>query len=720
MVRFSIKKFIYFSIIVLTLFPLINLNSRVSFINTGDNRTSEKIRVSNGYLDVDLSIIPEIDYASLNDLWYNPKIEMLIITPNITGFIDAVKPLMDWKNEKGVKTIILSNFSLYEGRDDAEKIRNMIKWYYENENIQWVLLAGDAQIDLIPIREVYNPDVIVVPENSECCGFNNYYKPTDFYYADLTGTWDSDGNDIWGESSIYNDYGMDEISWTPDIYVGRFPASDAIELGEMVNKTLKYEKNPNIGNWMNKMLLAGAISSFYGYPDTTDEDEARLTEYIWSNYVLDEMTFTHLHKTTGSFTPISPNPPNSEAVLDNNNFDTNFDSGYSTVMFAGHGDTTRMVSIGISGSVYDTTDASTSGNINMPSLFYGDSCYSASYDNDNNIGELLIKRPNAGAIGFIGALRASWYYQNDEELKYLNRANAKLFWKEFFEEKKYQQGRALYDSKVAYMNSDIFTSFHTMRYEPERKNVLTYNLLGDPEVDIYTDKPLNVTNPFTEAIYEGQLVSITILNNQSKVVPYARVHFDTNNGKYHTVYADKNGIAKFRLPAQANETYYVTITGHNLIPSYFNFTTLPDNSTPQLLGFEYIPENPSTSKIITFNIEAHDNHSGMESAYIFLSKNNFTDYTYFGLSNSFEENSQTFSINADRLIPGEYSYLIVVRDYANNTNIYFDSTFEFIILTPMIDYVLLVSIVVIISIVGISVFIIYRGNQKLSRILKNV
>ncbi|MFX0104779.1 MAG: C25 family cysteine peptidase, partial [Candidatus Hodarchaeota archaeon] len=155
--RPSSIKFIYFSIIVLTLFPLINFSLNYNFINTVENRTSGNFRVSNGQLGVNPSIIPEIDYASLNDLWYNPKIEMLIITPNITSFIDAVKPLMDWKNEKGVKTVILSNFSLYEGRDDAEKIRNMIKLYYENENIQWVLLAGDAQSNLIPIREVYNP-----------------------------------------------------------------------------------------------------------------------------------------------------------------------------------------------------------------------------------------------------------------------------------------------------------------------------------------------------------------------------------------------------------------------------------------------------------------------------------------------------------------------------------------------------------------------------------
>jgi len=32
--------------------------------------------------------------------------------------------------------------------------------------------------------------------------------------------------------------------------------------------------------------------------------------------------------------------------------------------------------------------------------------------------------------------------------------DAKLFWEEFFLNKKFQQGRALFDSKVAYINSD--------------------------------------------------------------------------------------------------------------------------------------------------------------------------------------------------------------------------------------------------------------------------
>jgi len=66
----------------------------------------------------------------------------------------------------------------------------MIKDYYEKENIQWVLLAGDAEDSLIPIREVYNPDVVVVGGGeSEYSNWDDYYKPTDYYYADLTDSW---------------------------------------------------------------------------------------------------------------------------------------------------------------------------------------------------------------------------------------------------------------------------------------------------------------------------------------------------------------------------------------------------------------------------------------------------------------------------------------------------------------------------------------------------
>jgi len=714
MVRLLIKKFIYLTIIILAFTPFVSLSLHSNSINSGERISLESIKTANGDLNVDLSILPDIEYTPLNNLWYDSKIEMLIITPNRTDFIDAVKPLMEWKNEKGVKTIILSNFSLYEGVDDAEKIRNMIRSYYETENIRWVLLAGDAQNNLIPIRYVYNPDAIRFGEGTNEIVGDDEYKPTDFYYADLNGTWDSDGDGKWGESPYDNAYGLDEIAWDPEVYVGRFPANTANELAIMVNKTLKYESEPEVGDWMNRMLLAGGISDTIYKEPPDGEDESFLTTYIWQNYVASEMNFTHLWRST-YYTPPEPKEP-----LTSTSFKREINKGYSTVIFAGHGDPYQYADA--SGGIYTNTNANNILNTNNLSLVYADACSTSSYDiNDNSIGEYLIKKNNAGAIGYIGGLRVTWYYKDDYNLEMLNRGNAKLFWKEFFLNNKFQQGKALYDSKVAYMNSDYYVyGFGSTFFDFERKQLLTYCLLGDPEVDIYTNKPKLALNPFTETIYEGQLVSITIRDVNNRIVPYARVHLRGSDGKYHTAYANENGLVNFRIPAEENEIYNVTITGHNLKTSNFNFTALPDSTSPRLFGIECNPKNPKTSDMTTFNINVHDNKSGIESAFIFLSKNNFIDYTYYGLANSIEENKDLIPIKTERLTPGKYSYCIVLRDYANNTEIFYNSGFIFSIPQHIINYIAPFSLVLIIAIVGVSVVTLYTGLKKYSRIFKEI
>jgi hypothetical protein len=674
------------------------------------NQRNDKVDlVYSGYSDVELSFIPEIDYTSLNDNWYNPKVNMLIISPNETDFIDALKPLKDWKNDKGVKTIILSNFTLYEGVDTQEKIRNMIKSYYEKEDIQWVLLAGDAQSNKIPIRNVFNPDVLRWGEGAHELVGNEYYKPTDYYYADLTGSWDNDEDGDYGEAPQDNTFGLDEISWEPEVYVGRLPASDASELELMVNKTVRYEKNPLRGEWMGRMLLAGGISSMI-----PPEDEARLTQYIWEHYLFPDTNFTHLYRTTSSFTPTEAPAPNDEDTLTRTNLRSRVNIGYSTMLFAGHGTDAHFSDVV---STYFTSgDAAISANDYMPSLVYVDACSTSTYDiNDNSIGETLIKRTLGGAIGYIGGLRTTWYYQYDANLEKLNRGNAKLFWKEFFQQKKYQQGRALYDSKVSYIKSDYYRG-GVLHPDAERKNLLTYCLLGDPEVDVYTAVPKLASDPFTKDIYEAQLVSITITNEDNVTIPYARIHFTTIDGKYHTVYADQNGLAKFRLPAQANETYNVTITGHNLIPSFFNFTTLTDDITPSLHSVECLPQNPSTSNSIYFNINIDEDRSGVERVLLLVSQNDFDNYSHYSLINDFDDNENEIVLNVNKMNPGIYSFFIVARDYANNTNVFYGDGFSFTIPKPIMEYVFLVSLFSIIGVVSVSVLLVFKNLQTYSRI----
>ncbi|MHA1343549.1 MAG: C25 family cysteine peptidase, partial [Promethearchaeota archaeon] len=362
MVKLSTNKFFWIFISSIILFPFVNIILSYNDGVINENCNQIYLNEENNIPDLDEinSKIPKINYERIYEKWYDPKIEMLIITPDNQNFTEAVKPLADWKNEKGVKTLILSNFSKYSGTDNPEKIRNMIKTYYDKENIRWVLLAGDAEDALIPIRKVYNPDVIVVGGESEYSTWSDYYKPTDFYYADLSGTWDNDDDGKWGESSVYNANNKDEISWTPDVYVGRFPADDSNQLELMVNKTLKYEKNPFKGGWMNRMLLAGGISSY-----SPPEDEARLTEYIWKHYTIQEMRFTHLHRTTSSFTPDAPTSGNNQSSLDEPNFNNYFNQGYSTVIFAGHGIPTKYTDA--SGDVYSSTEAGLCSNDYMPS-----------------------------------------------------------------------------------------------------------------------------------------------------------------------------------------------------------------------------------------------------------------------------------------------------------------------------------------------------------------
>ena len=690
------KRNIRVGIIFLLISPIITIYS-INLQNhiNAPNIVDPKIALTEEALNLDSSLIPSFDNSSLTSLWENPNVEMLIISPNNPSFINILTPLANWKNSIGVKTIILSNYSLYQGKDDAERIRNMIKDYYEKYHIRWVLLAGDT--DVIPIRYVYNPDVILY--NSSEYSWDASYKPTDFYYASLEGTWDQDGDGIYGESAVYNANGKDEIDWTPEVYVGRFPASNALELQIMVNKTLQYESNPVNGTWMNRMLLAGGISSYF-----PAEDEGRLTQFIWQNYTLGNMLFTHLVRNTASFYPIDPPFPNNLSVLDHSSFTNEVNAGYSTIIIAGHAD--PIIINDASGTTFFTnTDALNTVNYNMPSLFYADACTTASYDmGDTSIGERMIKQQNAGAIGYIGGLRVTWYLDNDTNLEKLNRANAKLFWQQFFEENKYQQGKALYDSKVAYLNSDYFKSGETsINMEYQRKNLLSYNLLGDPEVDIYTNYLINASNSFINDVYEGQLVNLTMYDSKDQVVPYARLNLVTSDGKYHTAYANEQGNVVFRVPSIPFENYNITITGHNLKPTHFNLTTHKDEISPEMMNLEPIPINLTVFDDIRFKIEAMDNQSGIESVFILLSNDEFKTYKIYKDSNSVLENASNFTININKLDPGNYRYAILLRDYSNKTKLYFESAYHFNIEVPISMVILIIIAIAIVGFVGLTI-----------------
>jgi len=171
--------------------------------------------------------------------------------------------LADWKNSRGVTTTIVTTediYSTYTGADNQTKIRNFIRYAYLNWNTEYALLGGDADgadvggesgDNIVPVRELWS--------------FYEKEIPSDLYYACLDGSYDSDGNGIYGEPN--DGPGGEEVDLMAEVYVGRAPVDSPSELSNFVNKTISYEStlmnDPYLKNtWMVGELLWEDVPCF--------------------------------------------------------------------------------------------------------------------------------------------------------------------------------------------------------------------------------------------------------------------------------------------------------------------------------------------------------------------------------------------------------------------------------------------------------------------------
>ncbi len=155
-------------------------------------------------------------------------VDCVIITGS--SYTTYVEPLADWMIKKGYRTEVHTVTSItgsYNGTDTQEKIRNFLKDYYANKGLNWVVLGGDTSV--VPARVAYAFD-------TDGDGFNNPdYLYCDYYYADLDGSWNDDGDSLWGEVTA------DNIDMFADLLVGRLPYDSTSEAATIVEKTLVYE-----------------------------------------------------------------------------------------------------------------------------------------------------------------------------------------------------------------------------------------------------------------------------------------------------------------------------------------------------------------------------------------------------------------------------------------------------------------------------------------------
>ena len=137
-------------------------------------------------------------------------------------------------------TIVLTDsiYAQQSGRDNPEKIRNFIRYAYQNWQTAYVLLGGD--VEDVPTRKAYTGMHVSDPwYDTIAC---------DQYYSCLDGTWDADSDNVFGEMH-------DEVDLAPEVYVGRASVSTAPEAERFVTKTTTYGQGGSPHR--QQVLLAG-------------------------------------------------------------------------------------------------------------------------------------------------------------------------------------------------------------------------------------------------------------------------------------------------------------------------------------------------------------------------------------------------------------------------------------------------------------------------------
>jgi len=324
-------------------------------------------------------------YAS--DKKLNNPYDLLILTKE--SFTEYFFPLASLYEQNGIAVRIdtLENvLTNTAGQDDQKKIRNFIIAQYQQNGISYVLLGGDVEI--FPARGFYCKVF-----SSSIYEDNNI--PSDLYYSALDGTWNDDGDDLWGE------IGEDDL--LPEVAVARLPFSTTTELQNMLHKIISYQSNP-IPNELEKPLMAGEL--LYNNPLTFGEDYLKqLIGY---------------HEDNGYITNGIPEYQEIDSLYESHlGYWSKYDllqkinTGKSFIHHAGHANWDYAMKLS-SSDINNQNFSQVNGIDHNYTLVYTHGCICGAFDYSDCIAEEMLKIENFAVAGAFNS-RYGWFNEGQTE-----------------------------------------------------------------------------------------------------------------------------------------------------------------------------------------------------------------------------------------------------------------------------------------------------------------
>jgi hypothetical protein len=545
-------KLVFIILIISLFFPIFPLKLNTSIPTEVKTKSSDSINLSNS------------------------NGNYLIITSNT--YENSLLPLKLWKSQKGldarIKTIEEIELA-YPGEDIQEKMKNCIKDQYFNSSVKWVLLAGDH--DVIPGRYVYAPEDYVDDGNVVSC---------DTYFADLDNDWDLNNDDRWG-------YNGDNYDFNSEVYIGRLTADTINEMEHLVNRILKYEKYPSVGDWMEMALYSGAFICFqedWNGDNVVDLREIDGNEY--GNYLKERIPENWSYVTLGESEGLDSTDFAYNKSLTTTNLKDYINNGASIGVIDGHGNPTgiyRMVwtedqdDDGLfdwDGSPYeggipeDTANYpilwSTSMDHIKPiedrlGLYFLLGCSNGQFDfHQDCLAEYYLKD---SAIASIAGSYVTWAEDNwtaRPEGGWYSQGLCTRFFDELFECK--HPGMALALAKEDYVNDRNSSGIPPVQPEWENKTLKQYNLFGDPEIPIWLGKP-----KFLNASYTNHTSSMTIkITTTSKPVENVTVSVTIDDNLAFLGSTDETGSLVIPYNYDQLSEYILTATKVGYVPIITN------------------------------------------------------------------------------------------------------------------------------------------------------
>ncbi|MGD1048797.1 MAG: C25 family cysteine peptidase, partial [Candidatus Krumholzibacteriaceae bacterium] len=385
---------------------------------------------------------------------YEPSMEgadvaYLIVTNE--AMAPAFQRLADWRTKKGVPAVVRTVEWIQQnsrwGADAAESVRNFIRDAYAQWGVEWVVLGGDASV--IPARfghALFGSDPFV---------------PTDMYYSCLDGTWNADGDSLWGEAYHSVSDPGDNADLYAEVYIGRMPASNLAEANLLVDKTINYETPLDTKSKKKFYMLAEVIFPTDWTPgEAVGLDGAEVTEEVYSSYLQgkpDAVT-SRLYQNYTDY-------PGSVGLTRDRAIDS-LDTGVNHVLHVGHGFSFNM-SVGDGSILNYDADHLTNG-AGIFSLYLM-SCSNVAFDT-KCLAEAFLLSKTGGAFAVTGASRSAY---PSASRPYLD-----TYYNLLFEHGVVQLGKLFTESRLPYTAAAEAES-------ADRWTHFIYNYLGDPEASMF-------------------------------------------------------------------------------------------------------------------------------------------------------------------------------------------------------------------------------------------